>query len=327
MSKRFNNKRLLYLLGGLLLILFLTVIIKIPKEKATLKSKLIDIDTSEVSQIILYPKVSNGNAVEFRKNNGKWTVQQGTISDVTHKGAVQNIFNEVLGIKPQSLAANDRSKWEEYELTDSLSTRIKFLSGKGKVLVDLLIGKFNYKQVNNPYGGYGGSNVQITSFVRLYDEKEIYAVDGMLPFAINRSFDEWRDKTFIVSNHDNITKISFNFPADSSYNLIRKDSVWYAGNQKADSSTVADYLNTLGFMEGQTFKDNFKPVLNPDYRMIVEGNNLLNFSVNCYYGDNSGEYILNSSLNPDGYFASKENEIFGKLFKPKNYFVKKQTTQ
>ncbi len=53
MNKRFDNKRLLYLLSGLIAILILTVFIKIPREKATFKSSIVNFDTSDVSTIIL----------------------------------------------------------------------------------------------------------------------------------------------------------------------------------------------------------------------------------------------------------------------------------
>jgi hypothetical protein len=322
MSSRFNNKKLLYLLAGLISLLILTVIIKIPKEKATLKSKIVDLDTSAVSKIILNPKISNGKTVEFIRNNGKWTVQQGSIVSATQAGAVQNMFNEVLNMKPQALAAINKSKWSEFELTDSLATRIRFLDKKGRNLADLMIGKFSYKQAENPYGGYNRNNVQITSFVRVYSEKEVYAVDGLLPFSFNLKFEDWRDKTFIHSRNTDITGIRFTFPADSSYNLSKKDSVWYTGLQVADSLSVANYLNSLKLLNGQTIKDNYKPVVNPLYQLLVEGNNLSGFSVKCYKGDETDEYILNSSLNPEVYFSSRKNETFDKVFKAQRNFLK-----
>jgi hypothetical protein len=126
MSKRFNNKRLLFLLAGLVAVLALTIVIKIPRENATLKNKIVEFDSTEVDKIMLYPRISKGNAIEFTRNAGKWKVQQGTIIAGTQKNVVQNILIEVLGIKPQSLVAMNKTKWEEFEITDSLATRIKF---------------------------------------------------------------------------------------------------------------------------------------------------------------------------------------------------------
>jgi hypothetical protein len=323
MSKRFDNKRLIILLAGLIAIMLFTTIIRNPKENATLKSRIIEFDTSDVGKIILYPKLSKNNPVEFNRINSKWTVQQGTITSATQKGAVQNILSEVVNIKPQSLAAMNKSKWNEFELSDSLATRVKFLSKSGKILGDLMVGKFTYTQGNDQSGGYGANNIQGTSFVRLYDEKEVYRVDGFVSFYFSGSFNDWRDKTFTGFNPADVLNVTFTYPADSSYKLIKKDLKWYADNQFADSTTIANFLNTLGSLNGQDIKDGFNPVVNPAYQLVFEGNNLLSLTVKCYELSGQGEYILNSSFNPDVYFSSKRNGIFEKLFKSRSYFVKK----
>jgi hypothetical protein len=321
MSKRFDNRRLLYLLSGLILILILTMLFKVPGEKATLKNKIIEFDSSQVTRIILYPRADNGKQIEFIRNNGKWSVKQGAIASAIQKGAAENLMAGALSIKPQSLVAVNKSKWKEFELTDSLATRVRFLNKSEKTLADIMIGKFTYKQVDNPYAGYGGNNIQGTSYVRLYNGKEAYGVEGFLTFEFNRKFDDWRDNTFIHIKKEDITSVKFSYPADSSYTLAKKDSVWFIGNKMADSTNVANYLNALGYLNGQDFKDNFKPVSNPDFELLSEGNNLLNISVKCYKGENPGEYILNFSLNPEVFFTSKRDGIFDKIFKSRNYFL------
>jgi hypothetical protein len=314
---------LLYLLAGLVIILILTIVVKIPKEKATFKSNIADFDTAAVTRIILNNRISKGNVIEFNRSNNKWTVQQGNIISATEKGAVENIFHEVLNIKPQSLAAINKSQWNEFDLTDSLATRVKFMNKKGTILTDIMIGKLDLKPPDKPVAGYSGNNVQITSYVRLYNGKEVYAVDGLIPFSFSIKFEDWRDKTFIHSKMNDISKIRFIFPADSSYNLNRKDSVWYVGNLKADSISVANYLSSLILLNGQEFKDGYKPAADPVYQMLVEGNDFLNYSIKCYEGENAEEYILNSSLNPDVYFVSKKSGIFDQLFMSQNHFLKK----
>jgi len=56
--------------------------------------------------------------------------------------------------------------------------------------------------------------------------------------------------------------------------------------------------------------------------MVIEGNNLLNITVKCFKGEADGEYILNSSLNPEVYFTSRRDGIFEQVFKPLSYFIK-----
>ena len=173
-------------------------------------------------------------------------MRQGNIISKPADGAVQNIFNEILSLKPQSLAAVKESKWNEFDLTDSLATRIKFLNSKGRVLADLLLGKFSYKQVTNRSGYPGGNNVEGISYVRLNGHKEVYGVDGFLAFSISGKFSDWRDKSLIRCRKQDILKVTFTFPGDSSYTLSKKDSDWFAGDQKADSTAVSNYFNLVG---------------------------------------------------------------------------------
>ncbi len=91
-----------------------------------------NVDTAEVVKIIITPKASAGKPFEFIRENNKWTVRQDNIVSAPMKGAVENIFREVLAIGPQSLAAVGKAAWEEYELTDSLATRVKLLNEKGQ---------------------------------------------------------------------------------------------------------------------------------------------------------------------------------------------------
>jgi hypothetical protein len=316
MSNRFDNKKLLFILSGLIVILFLTVLFKIPGERATLKERIVEFDSTQISRIILDQKSSTDKPVEFFRNNGKWNVQQGSIVSVSRQYEVDNIIMEILSIKPQNLVTKNKSKWSEFEVTDSTGTRIKILNKKGKPMADLIVGRFSYKQVSNPSGLYGRNNIQGTSYVRVTGEEEVYGIDGFLSLSFNRTFNDWRDNTLVDVNKNDITSIKFIYPADSSFSMTRKETKWFIDKTQADSSAVEEFLTTLTNIDGQDFDDNFKPDANPDLQMVIEGNNLLNISIKCYRRAD-GDFVINSNLNPDIYFSSKADGVFRQLFKSK----------
>ncbi|MGQ9619760.1 MAG: DUF4340 domain-containing protein [Bacteroidales bacterium] len=319
MSKRFDSKRLLYILGILIIILVLTFLVKIPRESSTLRTILVKFDTAQVTRIIISPKVSEGKEFEFLKEKDGWKVKQGTIVSRPRSGAVTNILTDLIQIKPSGLVAVDKSKWAEFDVTDSLGIRVRAENKKGKTLADVVIGKFSYKPVQNPYGGYGGGNVDGISYVRLGGEDEVYSVNGFLTFSFSGDFDNWRDRTLIRATKSYITKVNFTFPADSGFVLEKKDTIWTAGSMLADSARVTNYLSDIVYADGETFADNFKPLSPPEYRVDIEGNNLLNITLKCYR-QNDSTLILNSSLNPDSYFESKTDGVFSQIFKPLSHF-------
>ena len=167
---------------------------------------------------------------------------------------------------------------------------------------------------------YGRSNIQGTSYVRVSGENEVFGVDGFLALSFNRTFNDWRDNSLISFNREDITSIKYTYSADSSFVLSGKDNKWLVDTAPADSVKTASYLSVLSTMTGQEFNDTFKPVVNPDYQIIIEGNNLLNISVKCYR-QTDGSYIINSSQNPDIYFNSRPEGIFGKIFKSKKQLI------
>ncbi|HOK26901.1 MAG TPA: DUF4340 domain-containing protein [Bacteroidales bacterium] len=320
MSKRFENKTLLYILGVLLLILLITFLVKIPREKSTLETTLVRFDTAQVARIIIKPKSPDGEEFQFVKENGIWKVTQGKISSSPRPSAVSNILSDLLDIRPSGLVAVDRSKWPEYDVTDSLGIRVRAENKKGKALADVVIGKFSYKPVQNPYGGYGGGSIDGVSYVRLYNEDKVYAVDGFLTFSFTGGFDDYRDKTLVHATRSDITKISFTFPADTGFVLEKKDNKWMAAGIPADSTRTSDYLSDISYIDGEKFADDFKPVSSPVYKADIEGNNLLSITIKCYRQED-GKLIINSSLNPDSYFETNPDGVFGRIFKPLGYFT------
>jgi len=320
MSNRFENKRLIYILGVLLPILAITFLVKIPREKSTLRTSLVRFDTAQVARIIIKPKASDGEEFQFIKENREWKVTQGNITSRPRPSAVSNILSDLLGIKPSGLVAVDKSKWPEYDVTDSLGIRVRAENKKGRTLADVVIGKFSYKPIQNPYGGYGGGSIDGVSYVRLYNEDEVYATDGFLTFSFTGGFDDYRDKTLIHATRSDITKISLTFPADTGFVIEKKDNKWIAAGIPADSTKTSDYLSDICYLDGEKFADGFKPVSSPVYTAIIEGNNLLNITIKCYRQEN-GRLILNSSLNPDAYFESTAEGVFSRIFKPLAYFT------
>ncbi len=184
-----------------------------------------------------------------------------------------------------------------------------------------MFGKMDYKQQQNPYAGYSGNNVQVTSYVRLHNENNVYAVSGFISFTFGTSFNDWRDKTFIKTGRNNITRITFTYPADSSFILGRNGNMWNIGESKTDSAKVAEFLNSLAQMNGQKIEDNFHPSGAPVYQLRIEGNNMKNIDVSCYNYPRNEEYIVNSSLNPEVYFSTTRKEIPDKIFKSAGYFL------
>lgn len=317
MSKKFDNRILLILLVLLVAVFLVARFLKTGKTERSFKSELFTLDTADVTSILIYPKAEDFEEIRFSRDGLNWIVTKGDVTSSAGANSVRGLLAQLMEITPKRLAAKSKERWEEYQLTDSLATRIKVIEKGGKEIVNLLIGKFTYQQSENPYGGRG--NVTGTTYVRLGDEEEVYGVDGFLSMTINRDFNSWRDQRVINTRKEDVTKLIFSYPADSGFVVQMKNTVWMIEDNAVDSLSMAQYLSSLSYMNHSEFADDFKPLLNPDFQMTIEGNNFSPVSLQAFMVTED-QYVINSSQNPTSYFKSDFEGLFSRIFKPVLYF-------
>jgi hypothetical protein len=321
MASKFNNKILLIVLVILAGLFILTRTLKEKRSSGNLKTDIVKIDSSSVSSILLYPSAEKGAEILFSRNGNTWQVTKGEITAAADKGNIDNMFTELINLRPDHIIATNKDKWGDYGVTDSLGTRVIMKEGK-KTVLDLIVGRFDYQQSPSGYGGYGGNYGTGRTYIRLKDEINVYDVKGFLAMSFNQTFKNWRDQTFLKTDRNSINLLTFDYPADSGFVAMKSDSVWIIEGITADSSAIASYLNSLSRKSNSTFIDGYSPVIGPDYQLTINGTNMAPVIIKAYRrGDN--DFVMNSSQNPDSYFTSPRSGLFGNIFKPKSQFLKK----
>lgn len=274
------------------------------------RETLVEIDTADVNKITITPPKSKGPELTLSKTGTEWNVTNDSLNDEAEISMVRSMLATFTSLKPKRLVASSENKWKEYQVGDSLSTRVKAYSGD-KVLADLVVGKFDFQQQSRT----------MSTFVRLADEKQVYSVDGFLSSTFSGDFNMLRDKTFLRFDKNNLTSIKFDYPADSSFSLSKLNGKWQVVNQPADSASVARYLNTASTFNLRDFADGYQPSGPPLYKMTLDGDNMSTITLDCYaQGD---DYVLHSSLNDNAWFKKGAINIFDRLIVPRSKFLPK----
>ena len=296
-----NKNRLLLIVLGVLILVYLGNKFIGSDNERNFKEVLIELDTATVSKVVVMAKANNGSAVSITKEGTDWSVTNGTVSDKADMNMAKNMVVSLRKLEPQRLVANSSEKWEQYEVTDSLGTRVQLFNGE-ELLTDIIIGKFTF-------------NLQArtaATFVRLTDEEEVYSVDGFLSSTYNQEFNSFRDKTFVETVPENLTSLKFDYSGDSSFVLNKVADAWQVNGIAADSTAVAQYLNGLRRLDQRQFEDGFTTSETPTYTLTLDGNNMSSVVVRGFM--KGEEVILNSSLNSDAYFQMGSLNVFDKLF-------------
>ena len=316
MSKKFNNRYLLIVLIVLIGIFTVARMTKYKKSNRTLNTEIVSIDTSRVTAMHLFPSSEKGAELIFKKEGGSWRVSKGDVSAPADRAAIENALSELLNDRTEQLVARTADKWGDYSVTDSMGTRILIKEGK-KSTLDIVIGRFDYKQAQNPYGGYGGygqnQGIGIT-YVRNSTEDEVYAVQGFLAMSLNRNFQSWRDQTITSFAPAQLSKIVFEYPADSGFIAQKSGTGWMVGGLQADSASMASYLNRVSRKRGAAFMDGFQTSAQPEYMVTFEGENMLPLHVKAYTQPD-GTYVFHSSVNPESWFNVSSGTLFSDMFK------------
>ncbi|MFA3784018.1 DUF4340 domain-containing protein [Melioribacteraceae bacterium 4301-Me] len=316
MFNKLSTKNLFALFVVLLLVVIYLLFFNSGEER-TFRRELVSLDTAKVNKIVIYPKDKKNKTIYLSKDSNKWKVK---IADNKYaavpKEKVVNLLNELSKIKPVSLSARDKSKWHDYQV-DSTGIRVQAYEND-KPALDIVIGRFSYQQPNS-----------IFTYVRLFNDADVYQTEGFLSISFNKSVNDFRNSNIIESNKTKWVKLTYQYPADSSFVLVRSGSRWKIGSQLTDSATTEQLLNNLERITSTDFNDNFMPQKSqaPVYKLIINMSDTSKITVDAYKTspEDNSQIIIHSSQNPDSFFTLNK-ELHSRIFlSPKKFMVKSKT--
>lgn len=309
MFNKVSNKTLIMILGVLIVIAAIYIIVESSRGERTFKAELVNIDTTKVTAISIYPRATNHKEVRLYKEGDKnWKIRLNSNQTANvPENKIKSLLSMLIQVKPLRLAAQDKSKWAEFKV-DTAGTRVKVFEGNNNTL-DLIIGKFSFQQPR-----------QINNFVRLTDEDEVYETAGFLDMSFNQKPDYFRNNMIVDDNTANWKKLTFTYPEDS-FELVKNDNVWTINGEKTDSAITANYLRTLSHLSSTSFIDNPGILQKAEYTLTIESSANGAIVVTAY-GDTTNT-ILTSSENEGTYFNGKPNGLMQKIFVSAAHLQKK----
>lgn len=296
-----NNKVLLIIVVILLAVFFGKKYLGNSGDR-NFKDVLVAVDTASVNKIVVKGKMNEFAPITLSRTGSDWEVSDGKIKDNASPTILSGILSTLVSMKPIRLLTKDKAKWDVNQVSDSLGTKVQAYAND-KLLADFVVGKFNYQQATR----------SMTTSVRLAGSDEVFTVYGFLSSTFNRKTDDFRDKLFVRTKPDDLTKVSFSYPGDSSFVLEKSANGWQVGGVLADSVSVHKYLSGLTNLSLRAFENGFEPATHAHpYQITIDGNNMSTVNITGYTADEG--MVLNSSMNDDAYFKQGTFKPFDKLF-------------
>jgi hypothetical protein len=317
-----KNKIYLIVFAALLLIyLFNKFVFNTAPEK-NVDMHVLEMDTAAIASIKMHQPQKNQN-IQLNKKNGKWSVSDGQKEYEADANSVKNVLTSLGNLSIENIVANNDTKWKDFQLTDSLAIEVQVFDKSGKIIKDLMIGKFKYKpnpQGGNPYGRR--NNIQGSTYVRLSGSDYSYLVEGFLSMTFNQGIDSYRNKNLVKMKPEDIRKITFDYPADSGFVLQKADSaVWMIGQDTAAYNKVNNFLRSLANYRENRFEDGFIAKDNKLFTVTIE-NSSTPVEISVYPKD-SLNFVVHSNYNDKAYFSGKKSTLERRLLKNSKDFSNK----
>lgn len=318
--KKINQKILLAIFLVLLVIAALFYFLDRRTGDRTFRSELFELDSANITSVTVYPKGGNNPSYQLIKSGPSWELSMKNHRWPTDSNAIRNAISILMQVKPQRVAGKDESSWKNFDLTDSLSMRV-VVEEQGETTADFRIGKVTFTQ-SGPQGYGGNRQMMPLTYIRVAGDEKAYVVEGFISmlFADNPSM--FRNRSLLKVNKDEITRLSFNYPGDSSFVLVRTPAGWSIDNRPADSAKVATFLGTLANLSWHEFADDITPPAFFPYKLTIGGDQAALGELSGVFIAEPKNYLVTSASNPGVLFGSANPSLFYRVFPVRNYFQK-----
>ncbi len=289
---------LIILLGGFVL----SKVFRSPSLESNLDEHLLTLDTASINAIHINP-ASNKGEIRLVRSGKNWEAQFNGSTSKVETAQVKNALRSLREIHPERLVTRKKEKWQDYKV-DSTGTHVKVYTGQ-----------------NDPSEFWIGKTSGGGTTVRLEGDDKVYEVKESLESSFNKPFSSWRDKTFLRVDPDVVSKVTFKYPADSSFVLEKSGTKWAIENSAADSTKVRTYLNRFRSQNLSEFKDDFPAADSPKFviTLFQDANKILELQG---WTAEDNKWAVSSSLQPGVYFSSDNKTLMNNLFAGKETFTK-----
>ncbi|MBL7928128.1 MAG: DUF4340 domain-containing protein [Bacteroidia bacterium] len=313
MLSKLSNRTLIILMALLGAIVGWTYFSETKKNESNFREEFVKVDTAAVTEIYIYPKAAPGEEIKFFRSGKNWRVTNGKEESPVDVQTVSSLFSSFANLKTKSLAATSNEQWENFMVGDTSANRIKFITPSATT--DIMVGKF----------AFNNESRSASTYVRMNHEKEVYLVDGFLSFTINQPFDAWRNRALIRKGEQQWTKITFSYPGDSSFAILRDSTTWLIRGDTAFNGE--NFVNEIAFLNGTHIAGKTSLPAAPLYRISVDGMNMTPVTIDFFPASNDKKYYVKSSFNPETVFSDNDGVLAAKLLRPMSYFISKHESK
>ena len=282
-------KKNTYILMGLFVCLFIIAYLVLQKpgeQSATTASTglLFSMDSLFVDKIEIK---TSALSLLLEKRGGEWFVAQ-PVSYKADQTTVGQFIHQIKNIEIKNIVSSKPEKHTVFQV-DQNGTQVTAYE-KNAEKAAFVVGKMTESYSE--------------SYVRKLNSNDVYLVEGISNYTVNRPVKDWRDKTILTLPKESIKDMHFQY-GDTTWSITWSDSSWVVGKDKANPPVVESILSSISNLQADDFIDT---AVSPKMTaMVVCAGIQLRFA----YIKTLNKYYVQSSNSPQWFILEqwKANQI------------------
>lgn len=238
---------------------------------AAFEEELLAVDTAQVQAVRI--DRSNGSSIRLHRTGSGWGVSPSDTSAEYQASsrAINRLLSTLPSLSVNAVVTRQPDKHARYGV-DSTGTRVTLLDGDDEPLGQVYVGQ---TQMQQPQSGGQQQRFRrqrrgtLITYVRPADQSDVYSVEAPLRSVVDRSVTDWRNKQLWAVDRSQIRRVEFDYPADSSFTIMRAapsdtasaatpDS-WISEGDTLDTRSVSSLLRTLSSPQASGFANDLSP--------------------------------------------------------------------
>lgn len=261
-----------YLLG-IILLLLLVVYINNRQESSTEKSKIktsfIGLDSLKIDRMEL--KTSENTNLVLVKDAGNWFIAE-PIRYLANRPIIDDMLSKIATFTIENIISQQSETHLNFGLDSLAGFEVKIFQN-GKVAGEMIVGK-----VDNDWSH---------TYVKEKGQKEVYLLNGNIGYVFRRSLRDWRDKTILKLDQEQIKQITIIQQNKPELVMTKSDSLWSVQSASAKAGAkatiMAQILSNLGNLLTADFAEDGL-IVNFDQPNLTVNTEMMNGEKHAIYG-------------------------------------------
>lgn len=222
-----------------------------PAASEAFRGTVVTLDTAEVATLVVQDPDEEAPVRLARAEDG-WTVSRGEGKPQYPAGAapVEEALEALRTLRASAVVTRQPERHARFDV-DSTGTTVTAFDEDGEALAGLVVGRVSF------------ANQQPRTYVRPADDPSVFEVEGLLASRFNRDLEAWRDKRIWTLDRAALTRIDFEYPADSSFSIERVATgagrAWVSAGDTLKTGQVGQLIDELATLDAVGFAEDLTP--------------------------------------------------------------------